>query len=92
MSSLCCVGCTMWVGLSCGTLRVLQTEGQKLGLLAQWRAHDAGVSIVSIVQLGSCIYSLGADGSLKGWSAHVAHPLDADCRWAKGLGFGGFRV
>ena len=82
MSALCCVGRHVWVGLSCGTLRVIHTEGGGPSLLAQWCAHDMGVAIVSIVQLGARMYSLGTDGSLKGWSAHVPHALDADCRCA----------
>lgn len=76
--SLCCVGRRLWVGLACGGLRVVCAERAEPTLLAAWHAHDAAV--ISVVQLGARMYTLGRDGSIKGWSASVPHASDSDCR------------
>lgn len=67
----------LWLGLACGSLRVFST-GVKPALLAHWHAHEAGV--VSLVQAGRRVFSLAADGGVRGWAAGVPGPADDDCR------------
>ena len=74
--SLNTVGCRLWLGLACGTVRVIDAGGAKPALLGHWHAHDAAV--ISIVQVGARMYSLGRDGAIKGWSAASPDPSDEE--------------
>ncbi len=72
--SLLCIGSQrLWVGLACGNVRVYDLS-DKPHLLAHWHAHDAAV--VSAVQAGPRVYTLGRDGSIRGWS--TALPSNGD--------------
>ena len=76
--SLLCVGAQrLWVGLACGNIRVYDLS-DKPHLLAHWHAHDAAV--VSAVQAGPRVYSLGRDGSIRGWSAALPSADDNAAR------------
>ena len=78
MRSLLCVGARrLWVGLACGNVRVYDLS-DKPHLLAHWHAHDAAV--VSAVQAGPRVYSLGRDGSIRGWSAALPSGNDDAAR------------
>jgi len=76
--SLLCIGSArLWVGLACGNVRVYDLS-DKPHLLAHWHAHDAAV--VSAVQAGPRVYTLGRDGSIRGWSAALPGANDNAAR------------
>ena len=78
MRSLLCVDSRrLWVGLACGNIRVFELE-HKPQLLGHWHAHDAAV--ISAVQAGPRVYSLGRDGSVRGWSAALPGADDTAAR------------
>ena len=78
MRSLLCIGSQrLWVGLACGNVRVYDLS-DKPHLLAHWHAHDAAV--VSAVQAGPRVYTLGRDGSIRGWSAALPGADDSAAR------------
>jgi len=70
IASMAAVGPNIWVGLADGRVRVYKDSGQQ-----DFQAHDAGV--IAIVPCGSRVFTLAADGSLKGWNALSPSPLDA---------------
>ena len=72
--SLAVVGPRLWVGLADGRIRVL---ADKLPA-RDWRAHEAGVLQLSVT--GSRVYSLAADGSIKGWCSTVPSEYDQVAR------------
>ena len=85
---MCAVGTHAWAGLNDGRLRVAllapAVPGQPAkGPIAiwQWQAHDAGIT--DIVQCGSRVFSLAADGSIKGWNVHSPEEQDDALRWAR---------
>ena len=81
--SLLCVGAArLWVGLACGNIRVYDLS-DKPQLLAHWHAHDAAV--ISAVQAGPRVYSLGRDGSVRGWSAALPGADDVAARSDPGV-------
>eukprot|EP00210_Caulerpa_lentillifera_P003703 g3536.t1 len=63
LSCLCVVDDRMWIGLIDGTMVVYDIDFREL---KQWSAHEA--TIIDITVLGPLVYSLAADGSIKGWS------------------------
>ncbi|KAL4426187.1 hypothetical protein ABPG77_007469 [Micractinium sp. CCAP 211/92] len=71
LTAAACVGQRVWLGFSDGMLSVRAADGAALKV---WQAHETAV--LSIVQAGSRVYSLAADGSIKGWSSAVPHPAD----------------
>ena len=78
--SLLCIGAhRLWVGLACGNIRVFDLT-HKPQLLAHWHAHDAAV--ISAVQAGTRVYTLGRDGSIRGWSAASPSADDDEARCA----------
>lgn len=72
---MCAVGLHVWVGLVDGRIRVYKDGSQSHH---DWLAQEAG--IISIVPCGSRVFSLAADGSLKGWCALTPSPYDAQIR------------
>ena len=52
---------------------ILDSDGNSLKVFP---AHAAGV--ISIAQAGVRTYTLGADGSIRGWSSATPHPADID--------------
>ncbi len=56
------------------TPRPCSVRAADCAALKVWQAHETAV--LSIVQAGSRVYSLAADGSIKGWSSAVPHPAD----------------
>lgn len=70
ISSLAVVGPRLWVGLPDGRIKVLADKPQ--GRI--WRGHSS--SILSFAVCGSRVYSLAADGSIKGWCS--TSPSDYD--------------
>lgn len=61
LSCLCVVDDRMWVGLNDGRIAVLNIDFQQLKI---WSAHEA--TIIDMTILGRFVYSLAADGSIKG--------------------------
>ena len=85
---MCAVGTHAWAGLNDGRLRAAllapAVPGQPaIGPVAirEWQAHDAGIT--DIVQCGSRVFSLAADGSIKGWSVDSPGDQDDALRWAR---------
>ena len=80
--SLLCIGAhRLWVGLACGNVRVFDLA-HKPQLLGHWHAHDAAV--VSAVQAGPRVYTLGRDGSIRGWNAASPSADDDEARCVPG--------
>lgn len=68
LSCLRVVDDRLWVGLNDGCIVVMNTEFNQL---KKWSAHEA--TIVDMTILGRLVYSLAADGSIKGsWSPGIA--------------------
>ena len=61
LSCLCVVDDRMWVGLNDGSIAVMSIEFKQL---KKWNAHEA--TVIDIAVLGHLVYSLAADGSIKG--------------------------
>lgn len=73
--SMAVVGSRMWVGLADGQIKVFGTKTAATPeFLANWQAHEGAV--ISIVQAASRVYSLAADGSMKGWNASLPSAPD----------------
>lgn len=62
ISCLCVVDDRMWIGLIDGTMLVYDIDFREL---KQWSAHEA--TIIDLSVLGPLVYSLAADGSIKGF-------------------------
>ena len=74
ISSLAVVGPRLWVGFSDGRIRILADKPQS----REWRAHSA--STLSFTVCGSRVYSLAADGSIKGWCSTTPSDFDYTAR------------
>jgi len=61
LTCLCAVDERLWVGLNDGCIAVF---GLEFVLLKQWSAHEA--TVVDMTILGASVFSLAADGSIKG--------------------------
>jgi hypothetical protein len=73
VTSLVTAGQRVWVGLVSGLIRVY---GE--GLLREWQAHSGAV--VAMTLAGTRVYTLGADGTLFGWSSNVPSLRDTDAQ------------
>lgn len=78
--SLAAVGGTIWVGGLDGQIRVVDCTNPKVA--QGWKAHVFPVS--SISNGGCIIYSLGRDGSIRGWSPSPPLPAVLDA-WHRGI-------
>ncbi len=68
ISTLESVGCTIWVGGRDGRIWVLDSQTPSTQkLLRSWQAHV--FPIKSMRASAGLVYTLGADGSVKAWSA-----------------------
>jgi len=65
-------------GLSAQHTALTVHAGAKPALLAHWVAHDTAV--VALTQAGRRVFSLAADGAVRGWAAGVPSAADDDCR------------
>lgn len=74
MCSVVAVGPRLWVGLADGRIHVL-TENLAS---REWKAHEAGVLQLTVA--GSRVYSLAADGSVRGWCSTVPSDFDISAR------------
>ena len=64
------VGPRLWVGLPDGRIRILADKPQS----REWRAHCS--SVLAFAVCGSRVYSLAADGSIKGWCSITPSEYD----------------
>lgn len=69
VSSMTAVGPSVWLGLADGRIKILAP-----GRMREWRAHESGV--LSLVPCGSRVFSLAADGSIRGWCSTSPNDFD----------------
>lgn len=77
-ASLTCmgeIGREIWVGTVGG--EILRIEFDKRIIKGTFKAHKAPIK--SITQVGTRAYSLGADGSINGWSASQSYDSNESC-------------
>ena len=80
-SSLTCmtvIGREIWVGTASG--EILRISSGERVIRGAFKAHKAPIK--SITQVGTRAYSLGADGSINGWSVAQTHDTNKSC-WVK---------
>lgn len=84
--SLVAGGSVAWVGCADGTVRVLNfsdlgsTEngggGGGVGVAQSWQAHL--FPVISIAQVGTKVFTLANDGSVRGWSLNLPSQAEID--------------
>lgn len=74
ISCLAVVGPRLWLGLPDGRIKVLADKSQ----CREWKAHNT--AILSFTVCGSRVYSLAADGSIRGWCSTVPSEYDLIAR------------
>jgi len=78
LSCLCVVDDRLWIGLNDGSITVVNSEFKQL---KKWSAHEA--TVIDITILGQLVYSLAADGSIKGWSRGIPSELSDNMCYQK---------
>jgi hypothetical protein len=73
ISALVAQGDQVWVGGVDGRIRAFSAANQRL--LKSWKAHC--FPVVSLAADGALVYSLAADGSIRGWPAATATGIPA---------------
>lgn len=84
IQTIVAVGARVWVGTADGRLLIYDgsttnngtANGTALLLLKEFSAHPA--TILSMTTTNSRVYTLAADGGIKGWSCHLPTPTDLD--------------
>lgn len=74
VTCLAAVGPRLWAGMADGRIRVVADKA----VTREFRAHDAG--ILRITPAGSRVYSLAADGSVRGWCSTIPSEQDQASR------------
>ncbi|KAL2634417.1 hypothetical protein R1flu_005896 [Riccia fluitans] len=64
--SLCAVGNRLWVGYADGKVQVLLCENGARHQVGSWQAHR--LSVIELVVCDDYVFSLGGNGSIRGWS------------------------
>ncbi|KAF5835728.1 Endonuclease/exonuclease/phosphatase [Dunaliella salina] len=70
----------LWLGCSDGSLRLVDAGSGRPH--SQWRAHTLPVK--SLAVMGTTVYSLAKDGSIRGWPAVQPPPPAAAQAWKEG--------
>lgn len=77
-SSLTCmavIGREVWIGTALG--EIMRLSSGERAMRGAFKAHRAPVK--SITQIGTRAYSLGADGSISGWSVTQTYDINKEC-------------
>ena len=82
--SLIAGGSVAWVGCADGTVRVLnlsdlcstESGGGGVGVAQSWQAHL--FPVISIAQVGTQVFTLAKDGSVRGWSLSPPSAAEID--------------
>lgn len=79
------VGGAVWLGGGDGSIRVLDGGTGAVG--AEWTGHLFRVRSMAVV--GTVVFSLAADGAVRGWPCVQPPPPAAVTAWKVRLGWGG---
>lgn len=78
LTCMAVIGREVWIGTSGGEIMRISSEGR--AIRGTFKAHKAPIK--SMTQVGTRAYSLGADGSISGWSVAQSHDSNKSC-WEK---------